>query len=114
MTRYSRRRVRARELINRARIHIENEDRFTTHEMVNRLSDLTPEEIRGLHSAKATIDHLKNPQVLAMFLRGHDEIIKHPEGIEDKWIGLKNGETSIRIRSQLWTFITEAENSLED
>ncbi len=111
MTRYSRRRVRARELINRARIHLEDEDRFTTHEMVNRLSDLTSEEKRGLHSANATIDHLKDPQALASFLRGHPEIIKHPEGIEDKWIGLKNGETSIRIRSQLWTFTTE---SLED
>lgn len=107
MTRYARRRVRARELINRARIHLDSPDRFTTHEMVNRLADLTPEEIRGLHSARATLDHLKDPQSLASFLRGHPEIIKHPEGIEDKWIGLKNGATSLRIRSQLWTFITE-------
>lgn len=97
MSRSKSRRIRVREIINRTIPKIANTSKFTTHEMLERIQEMTPIELVGIDKAKTVLKHLDSPVTLAMFLRGHPAIMKHRDGVVN--ITAYKGE---RTRSQQW------------
>lgn len=97
MSRSKTRRIRVREIISRTIPKIADPSRFTTHEMLERIQEMTPLELVGIDKAKTVQNHVESPVALAMFLRGHPSIQKHRDGVIN--ITAFQGE---RTRSQQW------------
>ena len=87
----------------RARVHLEDDSRFSTHEMMNRIQELTKEELRGIPFAASIQRHVDSPVTCALFIKGHPDIENHPDGTEN----IGKGRGPGRCRSQLWAFREE-------
>lgn len=99
MSRTKSRRIRVREIISRARTHVDDENCFSTHEMKERIQDMKPEDLKGIPFAASVVRHLERADTLAMFLRGHGDVTKHELGCINISV---HGQG--RVRSQIWTF----------
>jgi len=99
MSRTASRRARIREIISRAIPKLVDVDQFTTHEMFEVIHEMTPKELVGIDKAKSVIKHLKRPDTLGIYLRGHPSISKHQEPLVNLLRGSKTGK---RLRSAQW------------
>ncbi len=98
MTVLSVRKERIRLMISRVLHRVDNPQRFSTHEVLNLVQEMSRDDLRGIPFAASILRRIKNPVTFSMYLRGHPEIDKHEEGI----INISAyGEG--RVRSGLWT-----------
>ena len=91
------RKERIRLMITRVLGRVRDSQRFSTHEVLNLVQQMTRDDLRGIPFAASILRRIENPVTFSMYLRGHPDIVKHEDGVVDI---SAYGEP--RMRSGLW------------
>ena len=105
MTVLSVRKERIRLMITRVLGRVRDPQRFSTHEVLNLVQEMSRDDLRGIPFASSILRRIENPVTFSMYLRGHPQIRKHEDGIVDI---SAFGEP--RVRSGLWMLNDNQEN----